>query len=122
MTYSQIGRTLTDEMVTFWNTLYSNVLLEYMYINKLDWDVPKLTVIRNENCAVEQMDTYNLNVNENNGKWSNERVDSSFTSNNNCYLQGSSTNNEIASNESEWHSCHLHSSYRYSIYCIEISK
>ena len=33
-------------MLPFWNTLYSNVLLEFMYVNKLSWPVPKIEVVR----------------------------------------------------------------------------
>ena len=38
-------------MVEFWNVLYENVLLEYMYVNGLNWAVPRLEVIR-DNCRV----------------------------------------------------------------------
>jgi hypothetical protein len=33
-------------MLPFWNTLYANVLLEFMYVNKLSWPVPRLEVAR----------------------------------------------------------------------------
>jgi hypothetical protein len=35
-------------MLPFWNTLYANVLLEFMYVNKLSWPVPRLEVRRAE--------------------------------------------------------------------------
>ena len=35
-------------MVQFWNVLYDKVLLEYMYVNKLNWAVPKLEVMRDD--------------------------------------------------------------------------
>lgn len=38
-------------MVQFWNVLYEKVLLEFMYVNKLNWAVPKLEVIK-DNCSV----------------------------------------------------------------------
>jgi hypothetical protein len=37
---------LLDDMLPFWNTLYANVLLEFMYVNKLSWPVPRLEVTR----------------------------------------------------------------------------
>ena len=39
---------LTSEQQHFWNTLYGHVLLEYMYVNKLDWPVPRLEVVEEE--------------------------------------------------------------------------
>lgn len=38
-------------MVQFWNVLYEKVLLEFMYVNKLNWAVPKLEVTK-DNCSV----------------------------------------------------------------------
>ena len=35
---------LATEQQRFWNTLYGHVLLEFMYVNKLDWPVPRLEV------------------------------------------------------------------------------
>lgn len=112
MTFSQIGRSLTDKMVKFWDTLYANVLLEYMYINKLDWDVPKLMVIRKGNSSSKQIDTWNNEENDNasKGKCSEEHIDSSCTTNNNnnWSFNGSSANNEIVLNKSEWIVSALH--------------
>ena len=47
----QVGRSLTEDMVQFWNVLYEKVLLEFMYVNKLNWAVPRLEVMRGE-CSV----------------------------------------------------------------------
>lgn len=38
-------------MVQFWNVLYEKVLLEFMYVNKLNWAVPRLEVIKAD-CSV----------------------------------------------------------------------
>jgi hypothetical protein len=47
----QVGKSLTEDMVQFWNILYENVLLEYMYVNRLNWALPKLEVVRDD-CRV----------------------------------------------------------------------
>lgn len=47
----QVGRSLSEDMVQFWNVLYEKVLLEFMYVNKLNWAVPKLEVTK-DNCSV----------------------------------------------------------------------
>jgi hypothetical protein len=33
-------------MMPFWNILYDNVLLEFMYVNNLSWPVPHMEVLR----------------------------------------------------------------------------
>jgi hypothetical protein len=44
-------------MVQFWNVLYENVLLEYMYVNGLNWAVPRLEVIRDDCRAAASVET-----------------------------------------------------------------
>ena len=44
-------------MVQFWNVLYENVLLEYMYVNGLNWAVPRLEVIRDDCRVAGSVDT-----------------------------------------------------------------
>jgi hypothetical protein len=39
-------------MLPFWNELYDNVLLEYMYVNKLNWPVPHIEVVRSERFEI----------------------------------------------------------------------
>ena len=50
----QIGIDLDDGMLKFWNVLYENVLLEYMYVNKLFWSVPKIEVVRGEYSKISE--------------------------------------------------------------------
>ena len=45
---------LTAEQITFWDTLYGNVLLEFMYVNKLMWRVPTLEIIPGETADDER--------------------------------------------------------------------
>jgi hypothetical protein len=44
-------------MVQFWNVLYENVLLEYMYVNRLKWPVPELEVKRDDCRVAGSVDT-----------------------------------------------------------------
>ena len=50
----QVGIDLDDGMLKFWNVLYENVLLEYMYVNKLFWSVPKIEVVRGEYSKISE--------------------------------------------------------------------
>jgi len=52
-----IGNHVTDEMLPFWNELYDNVLLEYMYVNKLNWPVPHIEVVRSEHFVIPLVGT-----------------------------------------------------------------
>ena len=44
-------------MVQFWNVLYQNVLLEYMYVNGLNWAVPQLEVMQDDCRVAGSVDT-----------------------------------------------------------------
>ena len=48
-------------MLVFWNILYSNVLLEYMFVNKLNWAVPHIEVERG--CKYKNEEKENSNNN-----------------------------------------------------------
>ena len=85
--------------MTFWNTLYANVLLEFMFVNKLNWNVPKLTVIRSKSEALKKMTVSNGMKNENDGKCSKKHDDSSNI--NNSYSEGIIRNDEILSKKSK---------------------
>ena len=46
-------------MLVFWNILYRNVLLEFMFINKLNWPVPIIEVKRGSECVIEENEKRN---------------------------------------------------------------
>ena len=50
--YIQVSVDLSDGMLAFWNILYENVLLEFMFVNKLKWAVPHLEVKRGRESEV----------------------------------------------------------------------
>ena len=53
-------------MLVFWNILYSNVLLEYMFVNKLNWAVPHIEVERG--CKYKNEEKENSNNNFEKGR------------------------------------------------------
>ena len=55
----QVSVYLSDEMLVFWNILYRNVLLEFMFINKLNWPVPIIEVERGSKCVIEENEKRN---------------------------------------------------------------
>ena len=50
--FIQVSVDLSDGMLAFWNILYENVLLEFMFVNKLKWAVPHLEVKRGRESEV----------------------------------------------------------------------
>lgn len=56
---------MNDEMLDFWDDLYNNVLLEFMYMHKLSWHISIRVVGLNNRNITASDDWINSNVNDN---------------------------------------------------------